>query len=187
MIRKLFLASFLFLLFFTWPENVKAQETAACEFKIEAIDIRGIHLGMKITEVKALCGSSYLQTPLDPVTKVTTLQYLIFEDKEKFRGLSKIHFGFLDGSLISIFAYYDSSVRWKGVEEFTDKLSQAWSLKTPWVKTKSYRMGIICTDVLIVAELQVTPEISIVDRKGLELIQRRQDDEKKREKQDFKP
>ena len=127
--------------------NTRASGETECRLKLaQAPVIRGIRLGMTITEVLAVFPGAEKDESLRQrlsqqrfgMISATVLPYNYREAKEKFVGVRSVDFHFLDERLIQFSLIYNGP-DWKSDEQFTSKVAE--SLNLPGIESWKLRTG----------------------------------------------
>ncbi|HVQ38376.1 MAG TPA: hypothetical protein VMS31_12630 [Pyrinomonadaceae bacterium] len=144
----------------------------------DAPELFGFRLGMTTEQVKARVP----QVQFGKTTDFGVLQTSVnpdFDpkiDKTSFVGVRTVSLDFLDDGLTSLWFGYDSSFRWKTVDEFVAGISRSLQLPKAWTPWKSKGQQLRCADfqmtVTFVAE---GPSFRILDLNAQEILTARRE------------
>lgn len=121
----------------TYPRLITAQERCNIPLPISP-DIRGVRLGMKLEEVRAMfpkgVGFGFAPQP-DEAGVIDSLDLGIldwYEQREKFKGVEDISLVFADGKLVKIGVSYEKTADWPNVDTFAAQVSSRLALPLAW-------------------------------------------------------
>lgn len=112
--------------------------SAQCSLKLDQIpnapELRGFRLGMSFDQVKARVPQiQFGRADEIGVTKTSiNPSYDPRFDQASFADVRTISLDFLDGSLTSLWIGYESSFKWKNVDQFVDGISKSLNLSSAW-------------------------------------------------------
>ena len=186
--KKLFA---LFALSLTCAVFATAQENK-CPLRLaqlkQAPELYGFRIGMTLEQVKAIVPS--LQPgQTDDLGFATTSFSPDFNpqiDKAVYAGVRTVSLEFLDGKLFTIWIGFNSSYKWKTLEEFVPGMSAGLGLPASAWTVNSSKPAATCEDFDISAlMIGGGPSIRITDTTAKELWQqRRTEKEEKRSEQE---
>jgi len=178
-------------LLFAFTHVVTAQENR-CNLKLteikQAPELYGLRLGMTPEQVKTVVRS--LQPGhADDLGFATTSFSPDFNpqiDKGAYPGVRTVTLEFLDNKLFTLWIGFNSSYKWKTLDEFVPGMSAALGVPAGLWSVSSSKPVIECNDFEIVASMiGGGPSIRLVDRNARELWeQRRTEREEKRSEQE---
>lgn len=114
-----------------------AQDRCNIDLSI-APDIRGIKLGLKYEEVRAMFpkGIAFTFAPkpdeVGVIDSVDLTAFDFYEKGAKFKGVEKMSLVFADGKLVMIGVGYDRSADWPTVTSFAEQVSKSLALPQAW-------------------------------------------------------
>lgn len=167
--------------------SAPAQENK-CALKIaelkQAPELYGLRLGMTTDQARAVVPAIQI-SPKDDIGFATTSFSPDFNpqmDKAAFAGVRTVSLEFLDGKLFTLWIGFNSSYKWKTLEEFVPGMSMALGLPPGAWAVSSARQTLECSDVQLVASMIAQgPSIRLTDKNVKELWeQRRTEREEKR-------
>lgn len=135
---------------------------AQCTLKLvglpQSSELLGFRLGMTMDQVKARTPQIVFgRTDAFGVSKTTiNPDFDARFDKSTFMGVRSVSLDFLDAKLTSLWFGYDSTFKWKTVDEFVKGISQSLQVPDAWRSWKVRGQQLRCADfsmtVSIVAE-----------------------------------
>jgi hypothetical protein len=188
------------------PEEVRLArqpEQVSCSLRIpQSPTIRGLKLGMPLTEVRSLFPSMAREAALlsgipgrtvpDETGFLSKYIYSPNLTNKNFEGIDELQMDFLDGRLVSFSVDYDYSTKWAGIDEFVSKMSSALNLPMAWtdnrmvLEEKSKRMD--CDGFQVVAEIELSSGSIKISEVGItEIRQRRRKEVESKRREAFKP
>lgn len=176
-----------FALFFICALAAAAQDNG-CALKLaqlkQAPEMHGLRLGMTIDQVKAVVPTLQLGGT-DDIGFTTTSFSPDFNpqmDKAAYAGVRTVSLEFLDGKLFTLWIGFNSSFKWKTLEDFVPGMSGALGLPASAWSSNSSKPGLECADFEINASMIAQgPSIRLTDKAAKELWeQRRTEREEKR-------
>jgi hypothetical protein len=172
----------------------------------EAPELRGFRLGMSIDDVrKRLVGVMAYFTNVERPTDLGFMKVSfrpVVKAGRRNSGLEDIvnvSIEFLDGRLTAVEMGYDSSIKWRGVDEFAARVSESLKLPTVWRRGdsndsgssvysgSSYQRNLYCDGFTLNAEVLVRPKLRVFNQSTSLTIERRKAAKEERQRQAFKP
>ena len=182
---KLKWKSNLLLFIFLLIANTANAQTTPCTTKLSELpvapELMGFGLGMTKEEVKARVPQIVFGSTDDLGTSKTTVNpdFDPRIDKASFVGVRSVSLDFLDSRLTSLWLGYDSTFKWRTVDQFVEGISKSLKLPSTWDAWRGRGKQLKCADfymtVTIVAE---GPSFRILDQTADDLLAaRRQEKE----------
>jgi hypothetical protein len=163
------------------PANLPTLDTITCgNISIKRPELRGLHLGMTIEEIKAV-KSSLRASGASNVGE----QYGYVIGPEK--GVDRIRLEFLDGHLTSIEVAYDNSVKWQDEQQFLSRIAESFGLPKP---LPGFRGGLLeCKGLNLDAEYHygIDPQVHLYDPSAKSTVERRRAEIEEKKRREFKP
>ena len=178
-------------LLFILALTIAGQEskcTLKCAQLKQAAELYGLRIGMTLEQVKVVVPSLH-PGPADDLGFSTTSFSPDFNpqiDKVVFAGVRTITLEFLDGKLFTLWIGFNSSYKWKTLDDFVPGMSGALGLPANTWLVNSLKPIVECEDFVISASMiGQGPSIHITDRTAKELWeQRRAEKEERRSEQE---
>lgn len=150
-----------------------AQVSRACALNparlSEAQELYGFHPGMTVEQVKALVPALEMG-PTDAAGLSKTSFSPEFHPaiaKTAYQGVRTISLEFFDGRLTSLWIGYNTSFKWKSMEEFVPGMSRALGLTEKWRPRARGGQQLDCGDFQVTAMMiGGSPSIHISDEKA---------------------
>jgi hypothetical protein len=143
-----------------------------------APELLGFKLGMTTDQIKVRVPQVVFGAPDAFGVSKTTINpdFDPSIDKSTFTGARSVSLDFLDGRLTSLWLGYDSTFKWKTVDEFVKGISQSLRLPDSWSSWKTRGQQLHCADfqmtVTIVAE---GPSFRIIDQMAEQTVAERRE------------
>jgi hypothetical protein len=151
----------------------------ACTLTVDkAPEIRGIRLGMPMSEIKSFAPDIRINDQRFGES-IAELDQLNKRDAVRFEGVSTIFFHFVDERLTGFSVSYDNSVYWDSASQFIAKISEALKLPAAW---EGETMN--CNGFKITAQPN---NISLAETNAENVVRRRALAEAERKRQNFRP
>ena len=172
-----------------WPLMVallSAIATSAqqptCVLKIDQLadsaELRGFHLGMTYDQVKARVPQvQFGNADQFGVAKTSINPYFDPRiDKAGFADVRTISLDFLDGRLVTLWIGFESTFKWKSLDEFVAGMSKSLNLPAAWSPKRGGRQ-ISCAGFSVFASLIADgPDIRLTDETAQETIATRREE-----------
>jgi hypothetical protein len=169
--------------------NVAIGQTGPCNLKLADLpqppELMGFKLGMTMDQVKTRVPQVVFGRTDDLGTSKTTINpdFDAKIDKASFQGVRSVSLDFLDSRLRSLWLGYDSSFKWRTVDDFVKGISASLQLPNAWQSWKIRGQQLRCADfwmtVTIVAE---GPSFRILDQAAEDqLVARRREAKEKQQ------
>jgi hypothetical protein len=178
---------------------ITAQDRCNIDLSI-APDIRGIRLGLKIEEVKAMFPDSLafkLAPQPDEANVIDSADLTLldwYQKREKFTGVESISLIFVDGRIVKIGALYDKTADWPNVDSFSAQLSKSlalpgWAWRVPKNADPKIARVMDCDGFRVIAVAQPGSRavLGLVDTAAEKMIEKRRADIAEKKRQSFKP
>lgn len=157
-----------------------AQEQKRCTLKLAEVkaaqELYGLRPGMTVEQVKALVPSLEAGR-VDELGFATTSfspQFNPQMDKAAFAGARTISLEFLDGKLFKIWIGFNSSFKWKTLEEFVPGMSAALGLPVDSWSGDSLKPALECEEFELAAQMiGGAPSLRLTERAARELWEQR--------------
>lgn len=148
-----------------------ASQTAGCKLKLAdlppAAELMGFQMGMTKDQVKARVPQVAFGRTDDLGVSKTTINpdFDPKIDKASFGGVRSVSLDFLDQRLTSLWLGYDSTFKWKTVEDFVAGISSALKLPDAWEPWRTRGQQLRCVDfVMTVNIIAEGPSFRIIDQ-----------------------
>ena len=149
--------------------NVLAQKSQ-CSLKLselaDAPELIGFRMGMTTEQVKARVPQvAFGRTDEFGLSKTTiNPDFDPRINKSTFTGVRTVSLDFVDGRLTSLWLGYDSSFKWRTVQDFVNGISESLHLPNAWTPWRSRGQQLRCVDFqMTVAIVSEGPSFRIVD------------------------
>ncbi len=157
----------------------EAQENR-CALKLaqvkQAQELHGLRLGMSVEQVKAIVPSLEAGR-VDDLGFATTSFSPDFNsqiDKAAFAGVRTVSLEFLDGKLFTLWIGFNSSFKWKTLDEFVPGMSAALGLPNSAWSANSSKPNLECEEFELTAQMIAGgPSIRLTDKTARELWEQR--------------
>ena len=137
---------------------VAKPQTPACTVKADELkpanDFYGLHLGLKIEEVKKVLPLARFG-PADRLGVMRTSFNPHFDprvDQAAFPDVRTISLDFLDGKLATVWIGYESTFKWPKMDEFVASFSEAFGVPPNWEMKRNGR-GLSCDGFSLFAQM----------------------------------
>lgn len=170
MTRKQLLSLALFTLVLLFIGSLDAHAQSQCTLRLadlpQSPELLGFRLGMTIDQVKVRVPQIAFGRSDDLGVSKTTINpdFDARFDKSTFPGVRSVSLDFLDAKLTSLWFGFDSTFKWKTVDEFVKGVSQSLQLPDAWRTWKIRGQQLRCADfsmtVSIIAE---GPSFRLID------------------------
>jgi hypothetical protein len=177
---KILRAAWLILAAFLIP-SIAAAQNPACSLKLDQLpdaqELRGFHLGMTREQVK----TRIPQVAFDPadqfgVTKISISP--LFErgfDRTSFADIRTVSLDFLDGKLVTLWIGFESTFKWRTLDEFVAGFSKSLTLPGRWPPKRAGR-ELTCDGFSVFASMiGGGPSIRLTDDSAQEMIANRRE------------
>jgi hypothetical protein len=176
-------------------------QNGECELMLSQVpELRGLRLGMTAeATVRYILGLKIQMLALDERKNefgwkaASFIPHVRGKEKHPFSGVSKVEIEVLDGILTSVKLEYDSTVRWKDVDEFVAAVSPPLRLPSKWPVDDSvpdvdaYKRKLDCLGFAVEAEVLGGASLRIFNTSTAEIIEKRKAAKEAKEKSEFKP
>lgn len=166
-------ALFVVLALLSLATSLRAQ----CSLKLADLpqtpELRGFRLGMSKQDVKMRVPQvSFGKTDDFGVDKTTiNPDFDPKIDRTSLASIRSVSLDFLDQRLTSIWFGYDSSFKWRTVDDFVEGISEALKLPSAWGTWRTRGKQLRCADFLItVSIIAEGPSFRIIDQSAEDLI-----------------
>ena len=150
---------------------------APCALKLSELpasaELLGFRLGMTTDEVTKRVPQVVFGRVDEFAVSKTTINpdFDTSIDKASFPGVRTVSLDFLDGKLTSLWFGYDSTFKWRTVDEYVKGISQALRLPATWTNWRVRGQRLRCADFeLTVSMLGEGPSFRILDLTAEETV-----------------
>ena len=164
------------------PVQTSSPDTITCgTASIKRPELRGLRLGMKVDEVRAIKPSLRTTRSADGVGE----EYGTIYESEK--GVRRIRLAFLDGRLTSIEVAYDDSVQWQDEQQFLSRIAESFGLAKPLPGSRG--LLIECQGLNLDADYNygASPEVRLYDPSANSTVRKRRAEIEEKKRREFKP
>ena len=157
-----------------------AQQTH-CSLRLErlpdASELRGFHLGMTYDQVKARVPQiRFGRADEFGVSKTSISPFFDPRfDKANFADVRTVSLDFLDGKLVTLWIGYESTFKWKTLDEFVAGISKSLNLTAEWAAKRGGRQLSCEGFSVFVSMIGGGPSIRITDEAAQEIIAARRE------------
>ena len=167
------------LIVFCWAASASAQH---CNLKIDQVanapELRGFRLGMNFEQVKARVPPvQFGRTDNVGVTK-TSINPLYDSrfDKASFADVRTISLDFLDGTLTTLWIGFESSFKWRTVDQFVAGITKSLNVPASWSPKKGGQELRCDGFSIFVSLIAGSPSVRLTDDAAEETIAARREE-----------
>jgi len=143
----------------------------------DASELRGFHLGMTYDQVKARVPQiRFGRADEFGVSKTSISPFFDPRfDKASFADVRTVSLDFLDGKLVTLWIGYESTFKWKTLDEFVAGISKSLNLTAEWAAKRGGRQLSCEGFSIFVSLIGGGPSIRITDETAQEIIATRRE------------
>src|SRR5229473_212226 len=158
-----------------------SAQQSNCSVKIDKLpdapELRGFHLGMTYDQVKARVPPIQLGLADQSGVAKTSINPSFGPqfDKASFADVRTVSLDFLDGKLVTLWIGYESTFKWKTLDEFVAGISKSLNLTAEWAAKRGGRQLSCEGFSVFVSMIGGGPSIRITDEAAQEIIAARRE------------
>jgi len=161
--------------------SIASAQQSDCSLRLDRLpdapEFRGFHLGMTYDQVKARVPQIQFDRADEfGVSKTSISPYFDRRfDKASFADVRTISLDFLDGKLVTLWIGYESTFKWKTLDEFVAGISKSLKLTAQWAAKRGGRQLSCEGFSVFVSMIGGGPSIRITDETAQEIIATRRE------------
>src|SRR6266581_2107124 len=169
------------LLFGLFSLSIASAQQRSCSLKLDqlpdATELRGFRLGMTYEQVKSRVPQiAFAHADESGVSKTSISPFFDPRfDKASFADVRTVSLDFLDGQLVTLWIGYESTFKWKTLDEFVAGISKSLNLTAEWAAKRGGRQLSCEGFSVFVSMIGGGPSIRITDEAAQEIIAARRE------------
>jgi len=161
--------------------SIASAQQSNCSLRLDRLpgapELRGFHLGMTYEQVKARVPQiRFGRADEFGVSKTSISPFFDPRfDKASFADVRTVSLDFLDGKLVTLWIGYESTFKWKTLNEFVAGISKSLNLTAEWAAKRGGRQLSCEGFSIFVSLIGGGPSIRITDETAQEIIATRRE------------
>jgi hypothetical protein len=161
--------------------SIASAQQSYCSLRLDRLpdapELRGFHLGMTYDQVKSRVPQIHFARADEFGISKTSISPFFDPrfDRASFADVRTISFDFLDGKLVTLWIGYESTFKWKTLDEFVAGISKSLKLIAEWAAKHGGRQLSCEGFSIFVSLIGGGPSIRITDETAQEIIATRRE------------